>query len=150
MRCAGGISGAELRKRHHRTGLGPYPVTHADAGVGPDLCEKREYVEAAKRSTPATVIILKLFCRMRCALIVEITLGVGACIRRLRISFIGLAYNPDTRVGRMISESARVMREHPTLALYPVSVCCSACLPATCLETGCATHGPRLKIEVVL
>jgi peptide/nickel transport system permease protein len=81
-------------------------------------------------------------------LIVEITMGIGNCILAgAALSFIGLGVQPPVpEWGAMISEARSVMREHPTLALYP-----GICIMITVLAFNILGDGlrdaldPRLK-----
>jgi peptide/nickel transport system permease protein len=81
-------------------------------------------------------------------IIVEITMGVGACILAgAALSFIGLgAQPPIPEWGAMISDARNVMRQHPTLALYP-----GICIMLTVLSCNLLGDGlrdaldPRLK-----
>ena len=84
---------------------------------------EKEYIESARAidlSGP-TIILRHIVPNAMAPIIVEITMGVGACILAgSALSFIGLGVQaPMPEWGAMISDARSVMREHPTLALYP-------------------------------
>ena len=81
-------------------------------------------------------------------LIVEVTMGVGACIMAgAALSFIGLGVQPPIpEWGAMISEARGVMRENPTLAMYPGLCVMFAVLSCNLLGDGLRDAlDPRLK-----
>jgi peptide/nickel transport system permease protein len=84
---------------------------------------EKEYVEAARAidASDARIILKHIVPNAMAPLIVEITMGIGNCILMgAMLSFIGLGVQPPTpEWGAMISDARNVMREHPTLALYP-------------------------------
>jgi peptide/nickel transport system permease protein len=84
---------------------------------------EKEYVESAKAidlSGPH-IIFKHIVPNAMAPIIVEITMGVGASILAgASLSFIGLgAQPPIPEWGAMIADARNVMRQHPTLALYP-------------------------------
>jgi peptide/nickel transport system permease protein len=84
---------------------------------------EKEYVEAARaiNAGDARIILKHIIPNAMAPLIVEITMGIGNCILSgAMLSFIGLGVQPPVpEWGAMISEARNVMREYPTLALYP-------------------------------
>jgi len=110
----------------------------------------KEYVEAARSiNTNDVDIIFKYIVPNAIApLIVEITMGVGSCILAgSALSFIGLGVQPPIpEWGAMISEARSVMREHPTLALYPGICVMLSVLACNLLGDGLRDAlDPRLK-----
>ena len=109
-----------------------------------------EYVEAAKSINGSNVhIIMKhIIPNAISPLIVSITMYVGSAILiGAMMSFIGLGVQPPIpEWGTMISEARNVMRQHPTLALYP-----GLCIMITVLAFNLLGDGlrdaldPRLK-----
>lgn len=111
---------------------------------------EKEYIEAARAINASnTRIILKhIMPNAMAPLIVEVTMGVGACILAgAALSFIGLGVQPPVpEWGSMISEARRVMREHPTLALYPGICVMISVLGCNLLGDGLRDAlDPRLK-----
>jgi peptide/nickel transport system permease protein len=111
---------------------------------------EKEYVESARAidlSGPR-IIFKHIVPNAMAPIIVEITMGVGACILAgAALSFIGLgAQPPIPEWGAMISDARNVMRQHPTLALYP-----GICIMLTVLSCNLLGDGlrdaldPRLK-----
>ena len=111
---------------------------------------EKEYVESARAidlSGPR-IIFKHIVPNAMAPIIVEITMGVGACILAgAALSFIGLgAQPPIPEWGAMISDARNVMRQHPTLALYP-----GVCIMLTVLSCNLLGDGlrdaldPRLK-----
>jgi peptide/nickel transport system permease protein len=111
---------------------------------------EKEYVESAKAidlSGPH-IIFKHIVPNAMAPIIVEITMGVGGCILAgSALSFIGLgAQPPIPEWGAMISDARNVMRQHPTLALYP-----GICIMLTVLSCNLLGDGlrdaldPRLK-----
>jgi peptide/nickel transport system permease protein len=84
---------------------------------------EKEYVEAARaiNANDARIIVKHIVPNAMAPLIVEITMGIGNCILAgAALSFIGLGVQPPIpEWGAMISDARNVMRQYPTLALYP-------------------------------
>ena len=84
---------------------------------------EKEYVEAARaiNARDARIIFRHIVPNTMAPVIVEITMGIGSSILAgSALSFIGVgAQPPIPEWGAMISDARSVMREHPTLALYP-------------------------------
>lgn len=109
-----------------------------------------EYVEAARsiNGGNAHIIIKHIIPNAIAPLIVSITMYVGSAILiGAMMSFIGLGVQPPTpEWGTMISEARNVMRQYPTLALYP-----GLCIMITVLAFNLLGDGlrdaldPRLK-----
>jgi peptide/nickel transport system permease protein len=112
---------------------------------------EKEYVEAARAvaASDLRIIVEHILPNAIAPLIVEITMGIGACILAgSMLSFIGLGVQPPIpEWGTMISEARSVMRENPTLALYP-----GVCVMISVLSFNLLGDGlrdaldPRLKI----
>ena len=111
---------------------------------------EKEYIEAARaiNERDGGIILKHIIPNAMAPIIVEITMGMGSCILAgAALSFIGLGVQPPTpEWGYMISEARGVMREHPTLALYP-----GICVMLTVLSFNLLGDGlrdaldPRLK-----
>ena len=110
----------------------------------------KEYIEAAKaiNAKNGKIIIRHIIPNAMAPLIVEITMGVGGCIMAgAALSFIGLGVQPPIpEWGAMISEARGVMRENPTLAMYPGLCVMFAVLSCNLLGDGLRDAlDPRLK-----
>jgi peptide/nickel transport system permease protein len=83
----------------------------------------KEFIESARavNASNGRIILQHIVPNAMAPLIVEITMGIGALILAgSLLSFVGLGVQPPTpEWGTMIAEGRNVMREHPTLALYP-------------------------------
>ena len=84
---------------------------------------EKEYIEAARaiNAKDRRIIFRHIVPNCMAPIMVEITMGIGAAILAgSALSFIGVgAQPPIPEWGAMISDARGVMREHPTLALYP-------------------------------
>lgn len=110
----------------------------------------KEYVEAARaiNARDPRIILKHIIPNAMAPIIVEITMGIGSSILAgSALSFIGLGAQPPLpEWGTMIAEARSVMREHPTLALYP-----GICVMITVLACNLLGDGlrdaldPRLK-----
>jgi peptide/nickel transport system permease protein len=84
---------------------------------------EKEYIEASKAINASNfwIIIRHIIPNAMAPMIVQITMGVGVCILAgASLSFVGLGVQPPIpEWGTMISDARGVMRDHPTLALYP-------------------------------
>ena len=111
---------------------------------------EKEFIESARavNAGNARIIIKHIVPNAIAPLIVEITMGIGTCILAgALLSFVGLGVQPPTpEWGTMIAEGRDVMRQHPTIALYP-----GICLMLTVLSCNLLGDGlrdaldPRLK-----
>jgi peptide/nickel transport system permease protein len=110
----------------------------------------KEYVEAARaiNARDPRLIIRHIIPNSMAPIIVEITMGIGvAILMGSALSFIGLGSQPPVpEWGTMIADARSVLREHPTLALYP-----GICVMLTVLSFSLLGDGlrdaldPRLK-----
>ena len=111
---------------------------------------EKEYIEAEKaiNARDARIILKHIIPNAMAPIIVEITMGVGSCILSgASLSFIGLgAQAPIPEWGAMISDARSVMREAPTLSLYPGICVMLAVLSCNLLGDGLRDAlDPRLK-----
>jgi peptide/nickel transport system permease protein len=110
----------------------------------------KEFIESARavNAGNARIILRHVVPNSMAPLIVEITMGVGSCILAgSLLSFVGLGVQPPTpEWGTMIAEGRNVMREHPTLALYPGVCVMLSVLACNLLGDGLRDAlDPRLK-----
>jgi peptide/nickel transport system permease protein len=107
---------------------------------------EREYVEAARaiNASNARIIIRHIVPNTMAPLIVEMTMGMGITILAgAALSFIGLGVQPpNPEWGAMISDARGLMREHPTLALYP-----GICIMLTVLSFNLLGDGLRDALD---
>ena len=84
---------------------------------------EKEFIESARAINEGNgrIILKHIVPNAIAPIIVEFTMGIGACILAgSLLSFVGLGVQPPVpEWGTMISDGRNVMREHPTLALYP-------------------------------
>ena len=111
---------------------------------------EREYVEAARaiNAKDARIILKHIIPNALAPLIVDFTMGIGSCILAgASLSFIGLGVQPPTpEWGAMISEAKNIMREHPTMAMYPGICVMISVLSCNLLGDGLRDAlDPRLK-----
>lgn len=111
---------------------------------------EREFVEAAKaiNAKNGYIITKHILPNVLAPIIVEITMGISSAILAgASLSFIGIGVQPPTpEWGSMVSEARAVMREHPTLALYPGLAIMLAVLAFNLLGDGLRDAlDPRLK-----
>lgn len=111
---------------------------------------EKEFIEAetAVNSNDFKLIFRHIIPNCMAPIIVEITMGVGSCILSgASLSFIGLgAQAPIPEWGAMISDARAVMREAPTLALYPGICVMLSVLSCNLLGDGLRDAlDPRLK-----
>lgn len=111
---------------------------------------EKEYIEAARAidASDSRIIFKHIVPNAIAPLIVEITMGVGVCILAgSALSFIGLGVQPPIpEWGSMISEARGVMRQYPTLALYPGLCVMISVLACNLLGDGLRDAlDPRLK-----
>jgi peptide/nickel transport system permease protein len=144
------ILGPSLRNSIIALGISTMPVYARISRAAVLTVREKEYVEAAKaiNARKARIIIRHILPNCMAPIIVEITMGIaGAILAGSALSFIGLGVQPPTpEWGAMISDARSVMREHPTLALYP-----GLCVMLTVLSFNLLGDGlrdaldPRLK-----
>lgn len=111
---------------------------------------EKEFVEASRaiNTRDRHLIWEHIIPNAMAPVIVEITMGIGtAILNGAALSFMGLgAQPPIPEWGAMISDARGVLREHPTLALYP-----GICIMLTVLSFNLLGDGlrdaldPRLK-----
>lgn len=111
---------------------------------------EKEFVEAARaiNARDRNLIWGHIIPNAMAPVIVEITMGIGtAILNGAALSFMGLGAQPPLpEWGAMISEARSVLRDHPTLALYP-----GVCIMLTVLSFNLIGDGlrdaldPRLK-----
>lgn len=111
---------------------------------------EKEYIEAARAIDAGNgrIILKHIIPNAIGPLIVQITMGVGACILAgSALSFIGLgAQPPIPEWGAMISDARGSMREYPTHALYPGICVMISVLACNLLGDGLRDAlDPRLK-----
>ncbi|SHH94814.1 peptide/nickel transport system permease protein [Sporobacter termitidis DSM 10068] len=144
------ILGPSLQNAIIALGIGTVPGYARLMRASVLTVREKEYVEAARaiNAGDARIILKHIVPNAMAPLIVEITMGVGACILAgSALSFIGLGVQPPTpEWGAMISEARNVMREHPTLALYPGICVMISVLACNLLGDGLRDAlDPRLK-----
>jgi peptide/nickel transport system permease protein len=111
---------------------------------------EKEYIEAARaiNAKDPRIIIRHIIPNAMAPIIVELTMGIGiAILMGSTLSFIGLGCQPPLpEWGAMISDARSVMREHPTLALYPGICVMLSVLSFSLLGDGLRDAlDPRLK-----
>lgn len=144
------ILGPSLRNAIIALGLSTMPVYARITRATVLTVREKEYIEAARaiNAKKARIIIRHILPNCMAPIIVEITMGVGSAILAgSALSFIGLGVQPPVpEWGAMISDARNVMREYPTLALYP-----GLCVMITVLSFNLLGDGlrdaldPRLK-----
>lgn len=144
------VLGPSLRNAIIALGISTIPVYARLMRAAVMTVREKEYVEAARaiNARDARIIFKHIVPNTIAPIIVEITMGVGASILTgSALSFIGLgAQPPIPEWGAMISDARNVMRECPTLALYP-----GLCVMLTVLSCNLLGDGlrdaldPRLK-----
>jgi peptide/nickel transport system permease protein len=144
------ILGPSLRNAIIALGIGMVPSFARLMRASVLTVREKEYVEAARaiNASDARIIVRHIVPNAMAPIIVEITMGVGSCILAgAALSFIGLGVQPPTpEWGSMISEARDVMREHPTLALYPGICVMISVLACNLLGDGLRDAlDPRLK-----
>jgi len=111
---------------------------------------EKEFIESARavNAGNARIIFKHVVPNSMAPLIVEITMGVGSMILAgSLLSFVGLGVQPPTpEWGTMIADGRNVMREYPTLALYPGICVMLSVLACNLLGDGLRDAlDPRLK-----
>ncbi len=117
------ILGPSLQNAIIALGIGTVPGYARLMRASVLTVREKEYIEAARAIDVGDfrIILKHIIPNAMAPLIVEITMGIGACILAgSALSFIGLGVQPPIpEWGTMISEARSVMRENPALALYP-------------------------------
>ncbi len=144
------ILGPSLRNAIIALGIGMVPSFARLMRASVLTVREKEYVEAARaiNASDARIIAKHIVPNAMAPIMVEITMGVGSCILAgAALSFIGLGVQPPTpEWGSMIAEARDVMREHPTLALYPGICVMISVLACNLLGDGLRDAlDPRLK-----
>jgi peptide/nickel transport system permease protein len=111
---------------------------------------EKEFIESARaiNAGNARIILKHVIPNAIAPIIVETTMGVGACILAgSLLSFVGLGVQPPTpEWGTMIADGRNAMRDHPTLALYPGICVMLSVLACNLLGDGLRDAlDPRLK-----
>jgi peptide/nickel transport system permease protein len=144
------IMGPSLRNAIIALGIGTVPGYARIMRASVLTVREKEYIEAARAIDASNrVIITKhIIPNAIGPLIVQITMGVGACILAgSALSFIGLgAQPPIPEWGAMIADAREVMRQYPTHALYPGICVIISVLACNLLGDGLRDAlDPRLK-----
>ena len=144
------ILGPSLRNAIIALGISTIPIYARITRATVLTVREKEYVEAARavNARVPRLIMRHIIPNCMAPIIVEITMGMGgAILAGSALSFIGLGVQPPVpEWGAMISDARSVMREHPTLALYP-----GLCVMLTVLSFNLLGDGlrdaldPRLK-----
>lgn len=107
---------------------------------------EKEFVESARAidMSGPEIILKHIIPNAIAPIIVEITMGIGSTILAgASLSFIGLgAQPPIPEWGYMISDARGVMRNHPTLAIYP-----GICIMLTVLSCNLLGDGLRDALD---
>ncbi|MDR0812693.1 MAG: ABC transporter permease [Oscillospiraceae bacterium] len=144
------VLGPSLRNAIIALGIGTVPGYARLMRATVLTIREKEYIEAAKaiNASDARIIVKHMLPNAMAPLIIEITMGVGSCILAgSALSFIGLGVQPPIpEWGAMISDARSVMRDHPTLALYPGICVMISVLSCNLLGDGLRDAlDPRLK-----
>ena len=144
------IMGPSLRNAIIALGIGTVPGYARIMRASVLTVREKEYIEAARaiNTRSGRIIFEHIIPNAIGPLIVQITMGVGACILAgSALSFIGLGAQPPVpEWGAMISDARSVMREHPTHALYPGICVMISVLACNLLGDGLRDAlDPRLK-----
>ena len=144
------ILGPSLRNAIIALGISTVPIYARIMRAAVLTVREKEYIEAARaiNARDVRIITMHIVPNTLAPIIVEITMGIGSAILAgSSLSFIGLgAQAPIPEWGAMISDARGVMREHPTLALYPGICVMLAVLSCNLLGDGLRDAlDPRLK-----
>ena len=144
------ILGANLRNAIIALGIGLVPVYARITRASVLTVRENEFIEAARaiNARDARIIIGHIIPNAIAPVIVEVTMGFGgAILAGSALSFVGLGSQPPIpEWGSMISDARNVMREHPTLALYPGICIMLSVLSFSLLGDGLRDAlDPRLK-----
>jgi peptide/nickel transport system permease protein len=144
------VLGASLQNAIIALGIGTVPGYARIMRASVLTVREKEYIESARAIDEGNMRIIAkhIIPNAIGPLIVQITMGVGACILAgAALSFIGLgAQPPIPEWGAMIADARSVMRQYPTHALYP-----GICVIITVLACNLLGDGlrdaldPRLK-----
>lgn len=144
------VLGPSLRNAIIALGIGTVPGYARIMRASVLTVREKEYIESARAIDEGNMRIIAkhIIPNAIGPLIVQITMGVGACILAgSALSFIGLgAQPPIPEWGAMIADARSVMRQYPTHALYP-----GICVIITVLACNLLGDGlrdaldPRLK-----
>lgn len=144
------ILGPSLRNAIIALGISTIPIYARLMRATVLTAREKEYVEAARaiNARDGRIIFKHIVPNTIAPIIVEITMGIGSSILAgSALSFIGLGSQPPVpEWGAMIADARSVMREYPTLALYP-----GVCVMLTVLSCNLLGDGlrdaldPRLK-----
>jgi peptide/nickel transport system permease protein len=117
------ILGPSLQNAILALGIGTVPGYARIMRAAVLTVREKEYIEASKaiNANSFWIILKHIVPNAMAPMIVQITMGVGTCILAgAALSFVGLGVQPPIpEWGAMISDARGVMRDHPTLALYP-------------------------------
>jgi peptide/nickel transport system permease protein len=144
------ILGASLQNAIIALGIGTVPGYARIMRASVLTVREKEYIEAARaiNASNGKIILKHIVPNAIGPLIVQITMGVGACILAgSALSFIGLGAQPPTpEWGFMISDARNSMRQYPTHALYPGICVMISVLACNLLGDGLRDAlDPRLK-----
>ena len=144
------VLGPSLQNAIIALGIGTVPGYARIMRASVLTVREKEYIESARAIDEGNMRIIAkhIIPNAIGPLIVQITMGVGACILAgSALSFIGLgAQPPIPEWGAMISDARNTMRQYPTHALYP-----GICVIITVLACNLLGDGlrdaldPRLK-----
>jgi peptide/nickel transport system permease protein len=144
------ILGPSLRNAIIALGIGTVPGYARIMRASVLTVREKEYVEAARAigESNGKIIMKHIIPNAIGPLIVQITMGVGACILAgSALSFIGLGVQPPIpEWGALISDARDTMRQYPTHALYPGICVMISVLACNLLGDGLRDAlDPRLK-----
>ena len=144
------ILGPSLRNAIIALGVGTVPGYARIMRASVLTVREKEYIEAARAINAGNgkIIIKHIIPNAIGPLIVQITMGVGACILAgSALSFIGLGVQPPIpEWGAMIADARNTMRQYPTHALYPGICVMISVLACNLLGDGLRDAlDPRLK-----
>jgi peptide/nickel transport system permease protein len=144
------ILGPSLRNAIIALGIGTVPGYARIMRASVLTVREKEYIEAARAINAGNgrIIMKHIIPNAIGPLIVQITMGVGACILAgSALSFIGLGVQPPIpEWGAMISDARNSMRQYPTHALYPGICVMISVLACNLLGDGLRDAlDPRLK-----
>ena len=144
------VLGPSLRNAIIALGIGTVPGYARIMRASVLTVREKEYIEAARaiNAGNGTIILKHIIPNAIGPLIVQITMGVGACILAgSALSFIGLGVQPPIpEWGSMIADARSTMRQYPTHALYPGICVIISVLACNLLGDGLRDAlDPRLK-----
>ena len=144
------IMGPSLRNAIIALGIGTVPGYARIMRASVLTVREKEYIEASRAINAGNgrIIMKHIIPNAIGPMIVQITMGVGACILAgSALSFIGLGVQPPIpEWGAMISDARSTMRQYPTHALYPGICVMISVLACNLLGDGLRDAlDPRLK-----